>query len=307
VPFPEDLRMARHTRTPTKGFTLIELLVVIAIIAILIGLLLPAVQKVREAASRLRCANNLKQLGLGIHNYANANRGLPCGTSAKPQWLFKIFPYIENADKDALSSADWNTVAAANQKLLTCWSEPRNQVTYNLSFGTNPNGWGLSWYYPFDKSSLGDNLGTIVVNPDDTTPLIKLAEVTSGDGLSNTWFMAEHCPGPELPPFWGWWDYPTLRDTRAIGRGTPIIASSGGTASTSCPNPSVPMRYLKSNECYFNSASSAHAEGFFALFGDGSVRFISYTAAARPIQTYPTTVTVIEAYITRNGQENFGE
>jgi prepilin-type N-terminal cleavage/methylation domain-containing protein len=151
------------SRKAHRGFTLIELLVVIAIIAILIGLLLPAVQKVREAASRAKCQNNLKQWALACHSYADVNQGLPSAmvdpgatnyvqpnntTGYGPNWIILVMPYIEQSAAYNQQSAsinswlsnvntnhNWRNLRSLTFNYVQCPSDPRTSTPYSGAGG----------------------------------------------------------------------------------------------------------------------------------------------------------------------------
>ena len=136
--------MLRLRPTHTVGFTLVELLVVVAIVGLLIGMLLPAVQKVREAANRIKCRSNLKQLGLATHAYHDAQGILPVnslltadgpyGSNTRAwSWLARILPYVEQGDLANLAGIPDQTLIdargaiSAEVRLFLCPSDPSAQ------------------------------------------------------------------------------------------------------------------------------------------------------------------------------------
>ena len=201
----------RAPRTSLAGFTLVELLVVIAIIGVLVALLLPAVQAAREAARRSSCQNNLKQIGLALHNYEGTFKTLPMGTMvaaagsgtsnfSSPHPL--ILPYMEQSNVEALFDfrVDINTApvnqAARIQKLAVfkCPSQVPTPPFIN-STAQCPGGCGQTNYV----QSLGNNANYATLDGAFGRGFsVRFAEFT--DGLSNTALFAEVRFGPSAAP-----------------------------------------------------------------------------------------------------------
>ena len=318
--------MSHFVTTTRRGFTLLELLVVIAIIAVLIGMMVPAVQKVREAANRMVCANHLKQIALAAHGFHDAHRKFPIGgrapvsvagipTGATNVWV-ELLPHFEQEnlhdkwdynDNRNNVIGDRDATTAHVIKLLICPSDPLPAgVVENSAAISPPWSWGF-----YGMSSYGGSAGTRSFPPGSPPNFpglsrdgifwigssVLIGDIT--DGTSNTFLFGErYHRDPEFD----------LRQPVVLSGVAPItqlgkwgfVAGSAGIMANVTLHSAAPINYRMPTggdalAALNRSAAfgSGHPGGANFAFADGSVRFLRET----------TPLVILQHLSTRGGCE----
>ena len=246
-------------RSRGRGFTLIELLVVIAIIAILIGLLLPAVQKVREAAARTQSFNNLKQVGLATHNYHDTNGTLPDAGQASDTnpahwcWAYKILPYAEQQQlHDLLVTNNKSTFTGGELPVKFLLEPARNHLPFSTTGGNNPSINGPHTDYNMSVVRIGFN----------NAP--NMAQVTGANGTSNTLWAGEKAMDPN-----------NYGNTNSNNWDEVIF--SGGYGGTGRSGTTL-VRDATGNS-FANNWGSPYPSGVPFVMLDGSARMVNYSVS----------------------------
>ncbi len=287
-------------KSRASGFTLVELLVVIAIIGVLVGLLLPAVQSAREAARRMQCSNNLKQIGLSMHNYHDTHKSFPPlyisnfpAVSDRANWITMSLPFVEQGNLAARYDPNTSTGGGAGNQFLNaaefpifrCPTAPQNPPApypgiagFTWALGNYVCNNGLGPYQSVAGSADIARVarkGVFMVNKkfgigemiDGTSNTLMVSEVIANASTATLSDWRGNLTYPENCMF-HWNEPPNTRTPDRLR--TPLCIS---TPRAPCTGAFTAFN----NRNIIVSARSLHTGGVQAAFGDGSVRFVGQT------------------------------